>query len=155
MLNGCRHYGVEPNYIKRLEQHECTPRPSPDEYLSFPVQEGAMDRTMTRQQAHEQGNGQDGNPLWVCSNGRVIQLCEDNNSPFFREFCKTMSTYGKDVEMFIARVQYDPKYGNPQSIEEISPEESAYREHGFCQYMQGINKLDKWQVIAKIVDGKK
>lgn len=152
MVDGARHYGVDAAYIETLQKQECRPRPSPEDYISFPVQEGAMEKTMSRKEVEEKGDGKNGNPLYICCNGRVIEFCEDHDSPMFQDLARTFDTYGRDLEIFLGRVQYDPKYGTPNSVDEVSPEESAYREHSFCQHLQDANSLHKWQVIAKLED---
>lgn len=152
LIYGARHYGVDPKYIQWLQDHECQPRCDPSDYTSFPVAEGQLG-TMKRDAVDTLGNGLDGKPLYLRCNGKVVEFCkESDEDPLFKEWQKMFHKSERDIDLFIARVQYDPMFGCPSCVEEMTEEWSAYTEHLFCEYMKGHNLLQRWKVIAYLVD---
>jgi hypothetical protein len=150
IIAGAKHHGVDPSYIDYLEKVESRPRPCPTTYLSFPTQEGAMNKFMTRDHVETHGTGDNGNPFYMLSQGRVIECSREPDHRLFQEFAKMAKTHGRDVELFINRLIYDPLYGTASDLEDVTPEYGAYAEHNLCEYLQGINQLQNWQVIARI-----
>lgn len=152
MLEGAKHFGVDKGFVEFLEKHPHRPRPTPSQYLTFPVQEGAMERTLAADHVEQNGNGVDGNPLYMRHNGRVVELTKDDGDEdaFFDEFVRYRKDHGIDIELFFAKLQYDPQYGIPKTMEEVTPQLAAYTEHNFCEYMNSNNLLHKWNVVAKI-----
>jgi len=115
------------------------------------------DKFMTRQQVLSNGNGRDGNPLCMICRGLVLQFCSDGgqvDEDFVQSFAATFEhVQFQDVEMFMCRLMYDPKWGVPDSLEQVTDEHSAYMEHQLCEYLNGQNLLrDKWKVVARIKD---
>lgn len=153
MIEGAKHYQVDASFVEFLEKHESRPRASPSEYMTLSIKEGALEKTMTREFVETTGTGLDGNPLYMTHNGRVVELVKDGeNDAFFEEFPKYRHDHGIDIELFFAKLQYDPKYGIPKTMEEVTPELAAYQEHNFCEYMESNNFLHKWSVVAKLSD---
>ena len=152
LISGARHFGVDPKYIQWLEDHECKPRCDPSEYLSFLPVEGELGN-IKRDDVDTMGTGVDSNKLYVRCWRKVIELCkESEDDSFFEEWKQIFSQREKDVELFMSRVQYDPVFGIPSCIDEMNPEWRAYTEHLFCEYMNGCHVLQRWKVVAHIID---
>ena len=149
MIAGCRHYGVDPKYIEFLENHESVPRLSPDKYLSFGSAENC-DRSMTLTEVLE-NDGSDGKPLYMSVNGKVIELTHDRESRMFQDFYHMFQNMGQIGELFIAKVVYEPRYGVPERLEDVTPEHAAYCEHEHAAYLtMKEGHLQNWKVIAKL-----
>ena len=152
LISGARHFGVDPKYIQWLEDHECKPRCDPSEYLSFHPAQGEL-RNVKRDAVDTMGNDVDSNKLYVRCGRKVVELCkESEDDSFFEEWKQIFCQREKDIELFMSRVQYDPLFGIPSCIDEMNPEWRAYTEHLFCEYMKGVHVLQRWRVVAHIVD---
>lgn len=152
LISGARHFGVDPKYIQWLEDHECKPRCDPSEYLSFYPARGEL-RNVKRDAVDTMGNDVDSNKLYVRCGRKVVELCkESEDDSFFEEWKQVFCQREKDIELFMSRVQYDPLFGIPSCIDEMNPEWRAYTEHLFCEYMKGVHVLQRWRVVAHIVD---
>lgn len=153
LVEGAKHYGVDPSYVQSLNDHECRPRPPPSEYLTFSEVEGWNDNAMTRAQVDERGSGKDGQPLYARCRGRVIELLQDPSTAAMQsDYSESFLKHGRDLELFMAKVQYDPQFGIPSGMDKMTPEQAAITEHAFCEYFKGCNAMHKWRVIARIQD---
>ena len=148
MVAGCRHYGVDPKYIEFLEKHDKVPRPTPEEYLSFGSADHC-DNTMTLKQVLE-NNGMDNKPLYMSINGKVIEITHERDSKHFQDHFGMLQVMGQVGELVMSKVQYDPKFGIPPSLSDVSKEHAAYCENNICEYLTMNGELDKWKVIAKL-----
>ena len=59
MMAGAKHFGVNADYIKFLENHENVPRRQPHEFESFPVPEGLPEFTREQVDAADGKDGRD------------------------------------------------------------------------------------------------
>jgi len=151
LILGAKHYGLDPKYIQWLQDQEYRPRCHPSEYVTFLPPEGEPG-TLHDADVETLGNGENGNPFYVRCNGRVVELLKEHaDDPFFHEWKQVFSQRKRDVELFISKVQYDPRFGIPAGVEDMSPEWRNYCEHLFCEYMKGNNLLHRWKVIAKLL----
>lgn len=148
MVAGCRHHGVDPEYIEFLEKQETVPRPSPDEYLSFESAEGC-ERIITLEEVFK-NDGSDGKPLYISMNGKVIEVTYDRDSKEFQEFRHMHQVMGQVGEIFVSKAEFDPLYGIPERLEDVTAEHAAYCEHGMCAYLTMKGDFDKWKVIGKL-----
>jgi len=148
MADGCRHYGVDPKYIDFLENHGKVPRPTPDEYLSFGSAEDC-DKTMTLEEVLE-NDGSDGKPLLMSLNAKVLEVPYARDSTMYQQFQHIFQNMGQVVELFIAKVEYDPKFGCPKCLADVTPEHAAYCEHNHCAYLKMKGSLDEWKIVAKL-----
>jgi hypothetical protein len=149
MMDGCKHYGVDPKYIEFLESHETVPRLTPDQYLSFDSVEDC-DRTMSIEEVIE-NDGSDGKPLYFAVNGKVIEVAHDRDSKMFTDFYHMFKNMGQIGELFIAKVVYEPRFGVPDCLEDFTPEHAAYCEHEHAAYINMTEGgLQNWKVIAKL-----
>ena len=50
----------------------------------------------------------------------------------------------------MSKVAYDPKYGLPERLQDVTLEHATYCEHSFCEYLQMKGRLEEWKVVAKL-----
>jgi AIG2-like family len=153
LTEGAEHYGVDSSYIQFLRDHPCRPRPDPSEYLAFTEPHASMP-TMTRQEAYQNGTGLNGHPLYLTCGPKVIEFrVTPQNQEMVQEFTKTFSQYGdRKVELCMSRLLYDPQFGCPASLEDVTPEHAAYTEHMMCDIIRGFGQTKHWDTVARLVD---
>ena len=145
MIAGAQHYGVSSEHIEFLQSHDKIPRPSKEEYLSFgPV---VCDRTMTLEQVFD-NNGLGDKPLFISLNGKVIEVTCDRDSKDFKEYHTMFHLMGQVGELFMSKVLYDPMYGCPECLEDVTPEHAAYCEHALCEILKITG--EKRKIVAKL-----
>jgi hypothetical protein len=145
MIAGAQHYGVSLKHIEFLQNHDRIPRLSKEEYMSFgPV---VCDTTMTLEQVFD-NNGLGDKPLFISVNGKVIEVTCDRDSKEFKEYCSMFHSMGQVGELFISKVAYEPMYGCPECLEDVTPEYAAYCEHVFCEWVK--MKGEEWKIVAKL-----
>lgn len=148
MIAGAEYYGVDPAHISYLRSIECVPRPTPDEFLLFGAPE--TDVAMTLDQVLE-NDGFGDKPQYFTMNSKVVEAAFDRSSEDFiriRSLCQEMGPVG---EIFMAKIMYDPKYGIPSCLEEVTPEHAAYCEHNFCTIFFVEGTLDHFKVVARLL----
>jgi hypothetical protein len=52
--------------------------------------------------------------------------------------------------LWVSKVVYDPTYGRPERLQDVTPEHAAYCEHSFCEYLKMKGSLEKWKIVAKL-----
>lgn len=119
LIGGAEHFNVHPDQVEYLRHVKCIPRPSPQEYKSFP--EPAEDSPMLSYERDVQPyNGEDSPYLRLAVNGKVIEICLDDipsGDTLFRKSLQFHKIFGQRLELVFSRVMYDPKYGVPGKIE--------------------------------------
>jgi hypothetical protein len=146
MIVGARHYGVDENYIQFLQNLEQTPRPSPATYQTFdaPSPDGP---TLTFEDVYK-CDGSDGNQLFMTMGNKVIHVDLERDSKDFTDMQGSLTSISQIGELFMAKVEYDPKYGVPSQFSEVSAEQSAYCEHNLCIYLTMRGMLEKYKTVA-------
>lgn len=123
MIEGCEHFGVKPEYIQWLRDHEKQPRRNPEDFQSWEVPAGSP--IWTYKQIQEL-TGKEGQPYYQILNNKVLEFVgEKTNNPIF-DYIKPYA--GTHHELLLGKVQYDPKYGCPEKIEDWTAEARASRE---------------------------
>ena len=123
IVEGCKHFGVDKEYIEHLQSLKSVPRKKPEEFKSFPVPPDVPKWTL---QDVAKGDGKRDNPAYVTINGKVLQYKGPRDTFFGKMVLNTF--VGGPFEPRYARNLYDPKYGIPQSLEEFKREHCAYIE---------------------------
>lgn len=124
ITKGCMHFGVAQSYIDYLNTITVIPRRKPEEFMKIPVEESLPIWTLEDVAI---GNGEDGNPMYVAINDKVreyIGATDSSAPPFFPVF-QTAKFFGKDLDLLMPRMLYDPKYGVYDTHEEMSREHCA------------------------------
>lgn len=146
MIEGAKHYKCKPEFVKYLESYPCIPRPNPSDYCKFPEPpEGS--ECLTKEKI-EQCKGENGKPLLIAINGKVCEsVCKpgDDEWKIQIEFVAKM---GQFSELSLAKMLYDPKFGSPKCIEDVTKEHAEYLEDVLYKRMQTQGKLDFWRVCA-------
>ena len=70
MIAGARHFGVNEDYIKKLETIPSKPRKVPADFLTFKVPDDVPNWTMDDV---VKGDGLEGRPAYTHLNGKVLQ----------------------------------------------------------------------------------
>jgi AIG2-like family len=147
MIAGAEHYGVHQSHINWLRRQESVPRPNPEDYVLFkPVE---TDLALTAEQVAE-NNGLNGKPLYITMNSKVIEADLDRESEEFLGLVSFVSNVGQIGELFMPKVIYDPKYGIPSSLREVTPEHAAYCEHAFCSFLKIQGTYEQWKTVAHL-----
>merc|ERR1719191_1047694 len=120
MIHGCKHYGVAQSWIDWLEKHPFRPRKPVSEFLKYTVPPNLPIWTMAEV---ERGDGEDGRPIYYVINGKVIEYLGPRDGDMFRSFVEPRK--GTDTTVNRARRMYDPKYGLPESLKDMSTEHRA------------------------------
>jgi hypothetical protein len=115
--------------------------------LSFGEPE--TNETMSLDKVFE-NDGSGEKPLYITMNSKVIEAALDRNSTEFDMFRALTQQMGQVGEIVMSKIAYDPKYGSPASLEEVTPEHAAYCEHNFCAYLKMQGTLDHWKAIAHL-----
>jgi hypothetical protein len=146
MILGCRHFEVDPKYIEYLQNVEKVPRPSPESYHSLGSPE-SKNLVMTLDKVLEH-NGLDGKPLYFCINRKVIEVNFEPDSKEFLELRNVFHQMGQVGDLFMSRIAYDPMFGSPERLVDVTPEHAAYLENNLCEYLKMKGFLDKMKAIA-------
>ena len=75
MTEGAEHYGVKPEYIQWLKNHEQVPRKTLEEMKSYPLPDDAP--TMSFEEV-QKNTGENGGPIYFALNGKVMQFVGTN-----------------------------------------------------------------------------
>jgi hypothetical protein len=161
LVEGAMHYGVNEEYIDYLENGVGRqPRPDPASYRSFgEVPPYAPTISWEQLLAND---GQDGRPLYLAFGNKVLEYQEHLwdqgrdkilNMPVDPAKDATIRICGGPNGMIgdvaLARLQYDPKHGMPESANDVSSEYMALLEHNYYLIMQTMGESHlRWKVIA-------
>lgn len=107
MIEGARHFGMNPKGIDMLELVACRPRPLPHEFKAF--QEPAEDAPLL---SYEEDvlpfNGRSSPILRLAVNGKVKEIDVDKVSdPLFKNSLNFYKQYGQRLEFVFSRVSTD------------------------------------------------
>lgn len=104
-------------------------------------------KTMSKSEV-ELGNGVNGAPIYVTINGKVREFVKPPGSKEWDEQVAQVKNNGHHAEIPLAKMLYDPKYGSPNKIEDVTREHAAYCEDSLYYRLKGQNKLADWKTIA-------
>lgn len=124
LLQGCKHYGVSQSHIDYLSSIKYRPRKLPHEFQQIPI--SADLPTWTEEQLQE-GNGENGRPLYIAINGKVREFIGPREGLYFN-IANNNHCWGHHMELFSSKMLFDPKYGTHDKIEQFSREHCAYLE---------------------------
>lgn len=120
MIEGCKHYGVAPEWIAWLEKQPFSPRKLFHEFLRYEVPSNLPTWGL---EELARGDGQEGRPIYVALNGKVIEFLGPREGPMYEFMIERH--IGADMTLARARRMYDPKYGLPETLEDMSEEHRA------------------------------
>ena len=104
--------------------------------------------TVGKEEKVAQCKGEGGKPLLITINGKV---CESTCAPGSAEFkaqCEMVNKMGQHCELGLAKMLYDPKFGAPKCIEDVTKEHAAYLEDTLFKRMSKDGKIDQWKTCA-------
>jgi hypothetical protein len=98
------------------------PRSLPEAFWSFPV---TTDVPIWTEEMLSAANGENGTPLCFALNGKIVEYIgpRDHNSAKPLARCN-----GQHFDFVFAKICFDPKYGAPDRLEDLSREQAAYLE---------------------------
>lgn len=146
MSDGAKHHGVDSAHIEFLKNHKCVPRTLPPDFKKFDaVPEGAPTYTADDLVKF---NGKDGQPFYITINSKVREYVLED--PEVRK--NTIERYGRmgrHSDVIMSKMLYDPKYGTPASVNELTREHAAYVEDMVYRFAEiGNSTLHHWKVVA-------
>ena len=154
MIAGAEHFGVKPSYIEWLKRHEKIPRPTREEYLTFGDGPTSIETRKVAISKEEmlRNDGFDGRPLWISVNGKVLEAHFPPEACDKFEFNRQrFQEHGRTVELHVAKIVYDPKFGNEiKSMQDVTPEWSAFCEHHMCEFLGAQKELDYWKIVGRL-----
>ena len=121
MIQGATQHGVKQAYIDFLANLENQPRKRPEEFQKFDIPDGIPTWTM---QEVKKGDGNDGRPMYVALNGKVMEYIWGEEKPASYYLIKN-TWAGNHVELQMCKLLYEPKFGVPNKIEDFKPEHRA------------------------------
>ena len=118
MIEGAKHFNVHPDHITFLKNHECQPRPKPNEFNTFgePDVDGPV---LSYEDDVLPYNGCTSSSIVrLTVNGKVIEICtKEVKDPLFHKTLHFYTQYGQRIEIVYSKMLYDPRYGCPDKIE--------------------------------------
>jgi predicted heme/steroid binding protein len=144
MTRGALHYGVKQSYIDWLLSLEVQPRSKPQDFLKLDVPENLP--TMTYEELAK-GDGNDGNPILLALNGKVLQY--DESYPYIKNIMKGA---GGHVEKVISKLLYEPIYGAPEKIKDFKREHCAYIEDNISRMQKNDPKFKTYIKVVALID---
>lgn len=135
MVEGYKHFGVVQKAVAWLEGLEVVPREPASAWIPIEMSEGMP--TFSRNDI-ETCDGDNGRPLrWIC-NGKVLEWV----GPLDHHLCNMFKeTRGTDQVFTLAKFKYDPKYGAPTSVEDMSEEYKACVESHIANSMKSMPEV--------------
>ena len=174
MVEGCRHFGVDPSYIEYLQNHPQLPRATPERFQvvgKFPMAgpadddndgnntnnsfESPNDAVYTLQQVQDMF--QQGRAVMTFQE-KVIEFVADDQKDndevlrAQREIKHMTQHHGLHGEIQMSNLVYDPKYEKPECLEACSREYAGYCEDLFVTYWTSTKLIRHWKVLGKFVD---
>lgn len=146
MSEGARHHGVNLAHIEFLEKHECVPRVKPEEFKKFEDPPAGAPTYNAEELA--KFNGLDGNPLYTTINGKVRQYVNEDPKGYEDQVAR-IGRIGQHGDLFMSRMLYDPKYGNPNTVHDFTREHAAYVEDAMYRFQEaGNSTLHHYKTVA-------
>ncbi|CAB9522818.1 Gamma-glutamylcyclotransferase [Seminavis robusta] len=146
LIAGAEHFGVDPNYIQFLKDHDRQPRTFPSQYLSF------ADPPVGKRFTKFPNQPNDGS-LLVCLNGKVIRISYPLDHEHRNFFFNMVQKYGHHFEVGMSQIALDIKLGCIKDMKDCTPELSAYIEDRHYRFMKTNHDIKYYQVIGSY-DGK-
>jgi len=145
ILEGCVHYGVSQDYMAKLKTQPCQPRKQPTEFVSLGV---PLDTPTWTAEEVRAGDGKDGRPLYRTMGNKVLEYTGPREGPMWD---MVMRQHGSDSLVNVARMLYDPLYGVPETLVDMSDEHKRYREDMLVSMFKvgGKDSVQKLVAIMK------
>ncbi len=109
MIEGAKRLVNDQTYIDFLKNHECNPRPLPNEFESY----GEVDSDAPLLDFEEDVkpfDGRNSDILRLTVNGKVIEICLSKvHNPLFKKSLNFYKTYGQVVEIVLSNVSFTMK----------------------------------------------
>ena len=119
MIEGAKHFNVHSDHITFLQNHECQPRPKPNDFNTFgePDYDGPV-LSYENDVIPYNNDHTSSSIVRLAVNGKVIEICtKDVKDPLFHKTLHFYKQYGQRIEIVYSKMLYDPKYGCPDKIE--------------------------------------
>lgn len=151
LIEGAKHFGMPSSYIEMLGQHECRPRRTPDQFMSYPAHDQKQQYTMADVKAKGNTSGQDGMPCLAAFGTHVVEYMGPRSGSNWG--LVSGKALGKNFVFQFSRLEYDPKYGIATSYSDMSPEMKGYYEDWLLSLFGGPAGVVKiWKPIGILVD---
>lgn len=124
MTEGAKYYGVKQEHIDWLNNLEQQRRAKPENFAAYDLPEDAP--TMTLDEV-KSGTGKDGGPIYCTINNKVLEFNSEITDEKIKSFVIDLNA-GKQLDVVMSNLLYDPKYGIHQTVETMSEEHRAYLE---------------------------
>jgi hypothetical protein len=159
MVEGCKHHGVKEEYIAWLEAHEATPRKKATAFKRFANPPPGVVMTKEELALHTgkgaagsvDANGSTpggvgaGTRLCTACNGKVLEVAAGSKLRL-HPICTQGG--GRDLTHFLATVMYDPFYGMPESMGDMSEQHKAAIEDSVVAMLPGVDVT----VVARLLE---
>ena len=178
MIEGAKHFNVHPDHITFLKNHECQPRPKPNEFNTFGEPDYDGPGLSYEDDVLPYNGCTSSSIVRLTVNGKVIEICtKDVKDPLFHKTLHFYKQYGQRIEIVYSKMLYDPLYGTPDKIEvsdmygiskfvyfmfvhlltrchnmfqDFTREHAAYIEHMAHTISVHHNTVDMWKVVGRI-----
>jgi hypothetical protein len=134
IVRGMRAVGVRQEAIENMLAQPVEPRKKAEDFLKLAVPEGTPTWTMEQLTAAAEDD-----KVVRCINGKVLEYDGPRDVPFFK-MLKEQS--GTDVTFMTACYLYEPSYGDPTCLEEMSAEHRAWVEDLVVGYSKAMGAAD-------------
>ncbi len=118
LIAGAKHWGVEADYIQKIQNHPRRPRKPPHEFLSL----GDSDVL------YEVIPKSDEQYLYCSLNGKILKYSYPPDTMCGKFTRQSQERYGPHVEISMANALYDVKYGAPDRLQDFTQQHSAHIE---------------------------
>lgn len=140
MIEGAENHGVAKEYVDKLRALPKQPRKKSADFAAFDVPEGTP--TWTADDVAK-GDGEEGRPAYFSLNGKVLQWLVVEGNPLAKMSAK------KDTTLMSATMRYDPKYGMPTCLADMSAEHKACIEDTMAsEALEGGSMHGKLKLVA-------
>ena len=138
LIDGAIHYKVAQSHIDFLKSIPFTPRAKPEEFRKFNVPSDLPIWTMKEVTT---GDGEEGNPIYLTMNGKVLHFTGNESFFFYQGLIKRYAT--TNVELPYSKSIYEPKYGTHDNMHEFTKEHCDYIEDAWVRLAS-----DNFEVVA-------
>ena len=138
LIDGAIHYKVAQSHINYLKSIPFIPRTKPEEFRKFNVPSDIPTWTMKEVTT---GDGEEGNPIYLTMNGKVLHFTGNESFFFYQGLIKRYAT--TNVELPYSKSIYEPKYGTHDNMHEFTKEHCDYIEDAWVRLAS-----DNFEVVA-------
>jgi hypothetical protein len=146
LIAGAEHFGIDPDYIKRLKEHDYQPRVPPCNFQSFGDPPPGKCFTKCPDPTDDS--------VIFCLNGKVFKMTYPPDHIIGSFIINMLKNYGYHFETGMSQLVYDPKYGYVTDIKNCTPKHSAYIEDKHYRFMKRRDELKYYEVLGAYDDSR-